>query len=255
MLANYHTHTVRCGHAHGSEREYVENALRAGLEILGFSDHSPVPFPAWYHSNVRMSMEQLPEYVDTILALRREYAGRIQIPLGLELEYYPKYLPELVRRLRELPVDYLICGQHFIPDEVDGWAAGRGTADIHDLRAYCRRLMEAMNSGLYTYMAHPDMLRWLGDRETYQQEMAHVCREARDCGLPLEINLLGVWESRSYPFDPFWETAAREGCPVILGRDAHRPEALLDTASEEKALDIVRKYDLKLLQKAELRKI
>ena len=26
--ANYHTHTPRCGHAHGSEREYVEEAIK-----------------------------------------------------------------------------------------------------------------------------------------------------------------------------------------------------------------------------------
>ena len=27
MIANYHTHTARCGHAHGAEREYVETAI------------------------------------------------------------------------------------------------------------------------------------------------------------------------------------------------------------------------------------
>ena len=27
MLANYHTHTYRCHHAFGSEREYIDNAV------------------------------------------------------------------------------------------------------------------------------------------------------------------------------------------------------------------------------------
>ena len=34
MIANYHTHTWRCRHADGTEREYVEKAINAGLKIL-----------------------------------------------------------------------------------------------------------------------------------------------------------------------------------------------------------------------------
>ena len=45
MRANYHAHTWRCSHAKGTERDYVEAALDRGLEILGFSDHTPYPFP------------------------------------------------------------------------------------------------------------------------------------------------------------------------------------------------------------------
>ena len=45
MIANYHTHTWRCRYANGTEREYVERAIEGGLKILGFSDHSPYPFP------------------------------------------------------------------------------------------------------------------------------------------------------------------------------------------------------------------
>ena len=41
MIANYHTHTYRCGHAEGSERDYAEKAAKAGLRILGIADHTP----------------------------------------------------------------------------------------------------------------------------------------------------------------------------------------------------------------------
>ena len=41
MTENYHTHTYRCGHAVGTERDYVEAALKAGIRTLGFSDHTP----------------------------------------------------------------------------------------------------------------------------------------------------------------------------------------------------------------------
>ena len=48
ILANYHTHTTRCNHAMGTEREYIETAISEGFEILGFSDHTPQPYPAGY---------------------------------------------------------------------------------------------------------------------------------------------------------------------------------------------------------------
>ena len=43
MLTNYHTHTTRCGHAEGTEEEYILTALRCGYKVLGFSDHTPWP--------------------------------------------------------------------------------------------------------------------------------------------------------------------------------------------------------------------
>ena len=73
MIANYHTHTWRCRHADGTEREYVERAIEGGLKILGFSDHSPYPFPDGYDSGWRMRRDQVEGYVDTVLALKKEY--------------------------------------------------------------------------------------------------------------------------------------------------------------------------------------
>lgn len=60
MIANYHTHTPRCNHAQGSEQEYVDAALSAGLKILGFSDHTPYFFPGDYYSTFRMHRKSFP---------------------------------------------------------------------------------------------------------------------------------------------------------------------------------------------------
>ena len=54
MIANYHTHTARCGHAAGTEDEYVQQAIQSGLKILGFSDHTPYWFAGEYYSRMRM---------------------------------------------------------------------------------------------------------------------------------------------------------------------------------------------------------
>ena len=60
IKTNWHTHTTRCGHAVGTDEEYVKAAIKAGLHTLGFSDHAPYrePFPP-----ERMNFEQLEEYM------------------------------------------------------------------------------------------------------------------------------------------------------------------------------------------------
>ena len=84
MIANYHTHTWRCHHADGTEREYVEKAIESGLKILGFSDHTPQVYPNGFVCPYKMEPRELEGYVDTILDLKREYREDIEIHLGLE---------------------------------------------------------------------------------------------------------------------------------------------------------------------------
>ena len=255
MIANYHTHTTRCNHAVGSEVEYVENALAMGLKVLGFSDHTPYIFPGSYYSHFRMKLHQLEDYVETVLALRKEYAGRIEIPLGLELEFYPKLLPQLLPVLRDFPIDYLLMGQHFIGNEIDEPYSGWPTEDPRVLERYVDQVIEGMHSGLFSYVAHPDLLHFLGDDRTYRRQMRRLCQAAKACGMVLEVNLLGMHEGRIYPNPSFWEEAATEGNRVILGRDAHSPAHILDVKTEEKCLELVRKYGLDLVETVPLRSI
>ena len=255
MIANYHTHTHRCNHAIGPERDYVENALSGGMEILGFADHTPYIFPGGYYSHFRMRPVQLPGYVQTIEDLKKEYHGRIRLLTGLETEYYPGHFPELLSFLRDFPIEYLILGQHFIGNEYDAPYSGRLTEEKAVVERYCSQSMEAMNTGLFTYFAHPDLIHYRGDWKFYQQALRPMCAEARSCGIPLEINLLGIREGRHYPNRYFWEVAAEEGCDVILGADAHSPQSVHDPEAERKGLALAKEFGLHVLEKAELRSI
>ena len=253
MIANYHTHTWRCNHASDREENYVQVAVEQGMEILGFSDHTPYLFPGSYYSRFRMRPEQLGDYVDMVLKVRRQFAGQIQIHLGLELEYYPGLLPKLLPVLREKPIEYLLLGQHFIGDEIGEHYSGSPTADEEILRRYCHQSMDAMNSGLFTYFAHPDLLHFVGDRKVYERYMAELCREATSCAMPLEMNLLGIREDRNYPNPLFWEQAAEAGCRVILGADAHEPWVLADQKTEQLALEILKTLGIEVMEKVGLK--
>ena len=255
MIANYHTHTHRCRHASGSEEEYVQAALQMGMTTLGFSDHTPYWFGCDYYSTYRMFPEQLTDYVETVLALRKQYAGKIQMPLGLEAEYYPKYFPEMLQKGKDAGIEYLLLGQHFGGNEMGEHYCGRPTADEAILKQYCHQVADAMYTGLFSYLAHPDLFYYTGSRKKYGEHMRVICRAAKDCGLPLEINLLGIYSGRNYPNPVFWELAAEEGCTAVLGRDAHSAEQILDRESEEMARKLAAKLGLNLTDTVELRRI
>ncbi len=255
MIANYHTHTYRCGHAEGRDEEYVQSALEAGIEILGFSDHTPYFFPGDHYSRFRMRPELFSGYCESVNALKEDYKGKVEIHLGVEAEYYPALFPKLLPFLQENGVEYMLLGQHYIRNETDGVYSGWVTADADVLKTYCHQTMDAMNTGLFTYFAHPDLLQFAGEEKIYRQYMKEVCREAKSCNVPLEMNLLGVREDRHYPNPHFWELVAEENCPVIIGVDAHSPEVFSNTLAEEKALAWLKNLGLTPLETVQLRSI
>jgi len=255
MITNLHTHTSRCRHARGTETEYVEEARKGGIRKLGFSDHTPQWFDGDYYSRFRMRRHELDGYIDSVLSLRDQYANKISIHLGLEAEYYPKYFPELLSRLRDTPVEYLLLGQHYIGNEIGDQYSGWKTADAEHLRRYCSQVADALYTGLFTYLAHPDLINYVGDANIYRSHVRTICKAAKDCDIPLEMNLLGIREQRNYPNPDFWAVAAEEGCTVILGIDAHEPENLNDSQTEARARQIASRYGLQLVEDAVFRRL
>lgn len=253
MKANYHTHTWRCMHASGTEREYVESAIEGGLEILGFSDHTPYPYPEDYVSGMRMRTDQLEGYVDRVLSLKQEYRSDIEIHLGLEVEYYVDYFSKLQQLVSDYPIEYFLLAQHYVGCEIGGRWSGMPTDDPQRLREYCAQTGEAMETGYFTYFAHPDLLRFTGDEGVYDEEMRRLCQKANRCRLPLEINFLGIYEGRHYPDERFWKIAGEEGCEVIFGVDAHDPEALNRPQVLRAAEEMAKRHGLRMKETVEFR--
>ena len=136
MIANFHTHTARCNHAGGTDREYVESAIRAGVKVLGFSDHSPYWFPNGYYSTHRMKPDEIEGYVNSVLSLKEEYKNDIKIHLGFEAEYYPLYFDKMLELIKPYPYEYLILGQHFLRNELDHIHVVKPNMPYSDLACY-----------------------------------------------------------------------------------------------------------------------
>lgn len=253
MTYNYHAHTARCGHASGTEEEYILRAIQGGITHMGFSDHAPFLFPDGKESYYRIPMAQARDYFDTLNALREKYKDQIDLTIGFEMEYYPSFFPAMLETARSLGCEYLILGQHFSGDErPKGFYVATPTDDPALLKEYVTNVLAAMETGLFSYVAHPDIFNFTGDETVYEEEMRKLCVAARERNVPLEINLLGMRSKRHYPQDRFWKLAGEEKSPVTFGFDSHDVEGAWDGASLPHALELVDRYSLNYIGRPEL---
>lgn len=247
MLKNYHTHTFLCGHAEGEIRDYVETAIKAGTKVLGFSDHVPMTdFPRKgllrHKSDFRIPLKKLPFYIESLIQLREEYSSDIKILIGFEAEYYPEMFDKMLKLLSPYPYDYLIQGQHFIGNEYDDKVRCVALSDDPiRLKKYVDQTVEGMKTGVFSYLAHPDVYNFTGADDVFRAEMSRICETSSELNIPLEYNLLGHRDRRHYPSERFFRVAAEYNCPIILGCDAHEPEALANIAQEEEAIAVLKK--------------
>ena len=241
IFTSYHTHTARCKHADGEDREYLDCAVRSGYQVLGFTDHMAWPFSSGFSSPVRMEASQLEEYASAILRLKEEYAPRIRVHLGAECEYFPDYLPWLLEQKERLGLEYLILGMHYPPNEA-GFEPFANAAAPDRLLEYTEWAVSGMESGMFAYLCHPDLpLKSYPRFDRYARRMCEeLCAAAQKLDLPLEYNLAGLRLRESspgfgYTSQEFWQIAGACRCRAVIASDAHQPQVLEDTGGFRRA--------------------
>lgn len=255
IKANFHTHTYRCNHAGCSDQRYVDVALEAGIEVLGFSDHTPyVGFEGDFYSFYRMRPELLEDYVNSINSLKEQYKDKIEIRLGLETEYYPKLFTGLMEFLKPYGIEYMILGQHYLDDDQYGVSVYHVTEE-DQLIKYVDQCIEGLETGLFSYLAHPDICVFDRKHPAFKREMKRLCTRAKELDIPLEVNVLGIYRERAYPCEEFLEVCREVGNRVIVGVDAHLPDQFTDGPSIEKALSLIEKYSLEVTDRIDMTRL
>lgn len=257
MNYNYHTHTARCGHATGTQQEYVQRAIASGIEDMGFSDHFPWKAPDGSEASWRMPVCDVDSYREETIRLREKYKGQIKIFLGFEMEYYPEHFGRMLESAVSYGAEYLILGQHYIAPEYTGIKqVFSACEDASVLRQYVDLLIDAMHTGVFSYVAHPDAFCYKGtDLALYREEMRRLCIASKTLQIPLELNFLGIRAKRHYPRAEFWEVAGEEQAPVTFGFDAHDVLAACDGTSFETAWVLCERYRLNYIGKPALRRL
>lgn len=253
-MKNYHTHTYRCMHASGSDEDYVLAAIEAGYTVLGFADHTPWKYDSNFVSKIRMPLSQFNDYYKSIYELKEKYKDKIEIKIGLECEYYPKYTNWLREFAKENKLDYLIFGNHY--HETDELRIYYGTQTIHDsmLDNYVNSTIEGLKTGLYSYIAHPDLFMRARKWDQKCEEATHkICKFCEENEIIMEYNLAGLRYSivegeMLYPHDEFWKIASTYKIKAIIGVDAHSPSNLRDTSLYELAYKKLSEWNIEIVE-------
>ncbi|MGI6144448.1 MAG: histidinol-phosphatase [Clostridia bacterium] len=253
-MRDYHTHTFRCKHAQGDVEDYAKYAVEYGIDVLGVSDHTALP-DNWI-PEIRMDISELPDYVEAIEKAQKKYP-QLRILKGMECEYEKKYYSFFQEELLgKWGFDYLILGQHLF--YCDGqlvyfWKDIKGAKE---LKVYTDLLVSGMESGLFTFVAHPDAfgsfyLRWDEEAKACSR---YIIEAAEAYHLPLEINGHGFRKGEiktaqgvrlKYPLPPFWELASQYNVQVLVNSDAHQPQEVGAFLTEGQ--ELVERYGLEII--------
>lgn len=253
-LENYHTHTYRCKHAEGDIKDYIAEALERKFTALGFSDHMPHPKNVW--EGVRMGITELKGYCAEV-EKQRQGLTNLKVFLGLECEYDESLQDFYVKTLfNEYRVEYLVCGMHWVREGERLLYVGTELETLGQLKSYVTSLAQAMESGLFSFIAHPDL--FFGSFRVWDENTKAASKEilllAEQTTTPLEINCLGFRKEPvptehglrpPYPLDNFWEMAASYDIRVVVNSDAHRPQDLADLSQ---GLSLAQRYNLQLAE-------
>ena len=157
-LQNLHTHSTYCD-GRDTPEEMIALALDKGFDSIGFSGHSYMHFSPDYS----MSLKGTEDYKKEILALKKKYAGQIDVFLGLEFEMYSEV---------ELSgYEYLIGSLHYFKFG-DSYAGFDRKADevqrvinehfggdgLAFARKYYEKLCELPSYGNFDILGHFDLI-------------------------------------------------------------------------------------------------
>jgi histidinol-phosphatase (PHP family) len=231
ITSDLHMHTPLCKHAAGPMEAYVERAIELGLSAVGFSDHNPLP--RGLGAGVRMSEAELDYYVNRVLDLRFTYRGKIDVLLGLEMDYLEGLEDYLAKQAAQHPWDYIIGSVHYLDPEcrVGSWSRNYpGGTEAH-YAAYYETVRKMARTGIYDIVGHLDVIKRSGQMPTERgfDETMRALAEIATTGMCVEINTSGYRHSelpapQPYPSLPFVVEAIKLGIPLVVNSDAHAPE-------------------------------
>lgn len=237
LLGDFHTHST-LDDGKNTLAEMAAAAYARGLTHFGFSGHS---FEE-YGQDFCIAKANIPVYLETARQLRKEYAGRMEIFVGLELDYFGEK-PE--------GLDYVIGSVHGLRPE-------EGTCFYADesIQAVQRAVDRYFGGDWYRYTdAYYDLVadlprktgcQWIGhfDLVTKFNEQAHAMDEESprylrralevmeylvQQGVAFEVNTGAIargYRTTPYPSKTLLRRLRDFGGEIILNSDCHNAPQL-----------------------------
>jgi histidinol-phosphatase (PHP family) len=271
VLTDYHVHlrpddvpatpAERYFTASNAER-YRAVAQERGIAELGVAEHVhrfTASLGVWEHPWWR---EWAKDDIDAYCGFVRE---ETDLKLGIEADFVPGREDRMANLLEAREWDFVVGSVHFLrdlsldTDEFSVW--GRGESAETVWRRYFETVAASARSGLYDLIAHPDLVKYWGDRDrTPDRDLRFFYEPAveafAEAGVAVEVSTAGLRKPAGeiYPARPYLEMVVDAGCPIALSSDAHTPQQLgfeYDRALE--LLDEVGVRELTVFERRETR--
>ncbi len=247
MLSNLHTHT-RFSDGSDDPEVYVDSAIAQGFSSLGFSDHSPLPFD----NTFALREHEVNAYCSDVIRLKHQFNGKINLFLGMEVDFIPGTGYPFSYFNDQFPLDYMIGSVHLVrngsprdlwfidgPDPAtydDGLNALFGGDIRKGVTAYYRQINEMLTTSHLDVIGHMDKIK-MHNRERFFSEtdswyvalVDETLELIRQKGTIVEVNTRGVYKKRSdslFPGPAVLKKIHELDIPVIISSDAHKPHEI-----------------------------
>lgn len=255
IQADMHMHTWFSTDSEACPRDMADEAVRKGLKTICFTDHFDKDDLEWGEEGIF----DVDAYFAEMQKLQEEYAGKLNIRIGIELglrTYLKDYYEELTKKY---PFDFVIGSVHNVPYKKDAEgnilytdpAAEKLFTDRTDKEAY-RLMMETTlenvrTLGCFQTLGHLDYVVRYGksrEKEYSYTEYADIIDEILklliEKGKGLEVNSAGLKYGLpfAHPHPDILKRYRELGGEIItIGADAHKPEHIAyDFAKAEEIL-------------------
>ncbi|MDR2080076.1 MAG: histidinol-phosphatase [Treponema sp.] len=246
-----HTHTNFCD-GKGDVEAFCRAAWEKGLSAIGFSAHAPMAKKTGLKTDWHLNDDRLGEYIDTVNAARRRWAGKLPVYLGLEIDYIKGLISPADRDYQSLGLDYSIGSVHYIfppdggePFTVDSSAeefardaARHFSGDGETLAETYWDAVEGMiSAGGFDILGHLDIICKNNTQgEYFDARGSRYCKRIRKIaplaahsGAVIEVNTGGLNRGRTtepYPSLDLLRLLREHQAPVTVTSDAHEPAHL-----------------------------
>jgi len=228
---------------------YLDAAREAGIEELGASEHIhrfTQALGIWQHpfweENARDDIEAYCDFVRST-----------PLRLGIEMDFVPGAEDRTRTLLDRCGFDYVIGSVHFVgdravdDDDFDIWETGRSADEIW--ARYFEMVAEAARSGLFDFLAHPDLVKkWGGARPAPERDPRFYYEPAveaiAETGVSVEVSTAGLRKpvGEIYPSAALAEMLVDAGAAFVLSSDAHEPREI--GHEYDRAVEVMREWGI-----------
>ena len=246
ILADFHTHST-LDDGKSSLAEMAQAACQLGLKRFGFSGHCWCPWEEDYC----IPRDRVGEYLETTRALQRQYAGQMEVFVGMELDLYGER-PEgldyaigsvhcLLRGGRCYAVDESPEASRRAVDEVFGGDWYRYTDAYYDLVAQLPEKTGCDWIGHFDLVAKFNQQKPCFDEESprYLKRVLEVLEYLVKQGMCFEVNTGAItrgYRTVPYPAQTILRRLKELGGELILNSDAHHVSHLLGSFQEMESI-------------------